>query len=143
MLKDWSSSWRARHWPTTMLATTLWLAGTCAHATIYRCELPTGIRYQQQACEGGRSLDTTDHRTKAQHQDSTQATKTAAKLGKQLERDRRRQEKATAGQRPIAMDDPKRRGPVAAPSPQVSGSKRKRPFTAKVPKDKGHSAKSS
>ena len=144
MLKHWSSTGRANHWP-ALLATTLWLAATCAQATTtYRCESPAGVRYQHQACEGGRALDAIDHRTKAQQQQTTQATQTAAKLGKQLERERHRLEKASRGQRPMAMDDPGKRQPKwASPSTQGQTLKSPRPFTVKVPKDKGSSAKSS
>ncbi|MBC7700449.1 hypothetical protein [Aquabacterium sp.] len=143
MLKNTSPSCRGRHWP-SLLAAALWLAGTCAQATTtYRCELPTGVRYQHQACEGGRAVHVSDQRTKAQQENTTQATQTTAKLGKQLERERRRQEKASRGQQPIAMDDPNRQ--PKWPSPPTPGQtlKREHPFTAKVPKDKGSSAKSS
>ncbi len=132
-----------RHWGRPCVATTLWLVASCAQATTYRCESPSEVRYQQQACEDGRAVDVADHRTKAQQQHTTQATQTTAKLGKQLERDRRRQEKASAGQQPIAMDDHKRRQPKwTIPSTQGQTLKHERPFTAKVPKDKSGSAKS-
>jgi hypothetical protein len=120
----------------------MWLAGPCAQATTtYRCELPTEVRYQHQACEGGRAVHVADHRTEAQQQDTTQATQTTAKLGKQLARERRRQEKASRGQQPIAMDDPDRQPKWPSPSTPGQTLKRERPFTAKVPKDKGSSAK--
>lgn len=88
-------------------------------------------------------MEVTDQRTTAQQQHTTQAAQTAAKLGKQLERERRRQEKASAGQRPSAMDGPDRQPRWSSTSTQGQTLKRARPFTAKVPKDKGSSAKSS
>ncbi len=146
MLKDRSTSSHGRPWP-VLLASMLWLAGPCAQATpAYRCELPGEVRYQQQACEGGRAVEAPDQRTKLQQQHTTQATQTTAKLGKQLERERRRLEKASEGQQPIAMDDPSKRQPKwTSPSTQGQTLKRPRPFTVKVPKDKdkGTSVKSS
>lgn len=143
MLKNTGRSPRARAW-TALLAITLWLAGPCAQAApAYRCELAGQVRYQQQACEGGRAMEVTDQRTTAQQQHTTQAAQTAVKLGKQLERERRRQEKASAGQRPIAMDGPDRQPKWSSTSTQGQTLKRARPFTAKVPKDKGSSVKSS
>ncbi|MDI1261089.1 hypothetical protein [Aquabacterium sp.] len=143
MLNDISTSSLGRHWP-ALLASMLWLAGPCAKATpAYRCDLRGEVRYQQQACEGGRAVEAPDERTKAQQQHTLQATATAAKLGKQLERERRHQEKASKGQGPIAMDSPDRQPKWSSPSTQGQTLKRERPFTAKVPKDKGSSVKSS
>lgn len=142
MRKDQRPSLCGRH-ALLMLTSTLWLAATCAHAApAYRCEDAGQVRYQQQACDGGRAMEATDQRTTAQQQHTAQAAQTAAKLGKQLEQERRRQEKASAGQRPIAMDRPDRQPKWSSPSTQGQTLKRSRPFTAKVPKDKSLSAKS-
>lgn len=148
MLEDRSRPWRGRHWPALLANTLLSLSATCVQATTttpYRCESPEGVRYQHQACEGGRAVDAIDHRTKAQQRQTTQASKTAARLGNQLEAERRRLEKASRGQRPMAMDDPGKRQPKWSSNPSTRGQtlKRPRPFTVRVPKDKGISAKSS
>ncbi|MBA4111153.1 MAG: hypothetical protein C0487_16350 [Leptothrix sp. (in: Bacteria)] len=143
MHKDQGSSPCRRH-ALRLLTSTLWLAATCAQAApAYRCDVAGQVRYQQQACDGGRAMESLDQRTAAQQQHTTQAAQTAAKLGKQLERERRQQEKASAGQRPIAMDRPDRQPKWSSSSTQGQTLKRPRPFTAKVPKDKGSSAKSS
>lgn len=144
MLKNRSRPRREHRWP-ALLGSALCLmtsAGICdAHAaTTYRCELPGEVRYQHQACPGGRAVKTSDRRTAAQHQDTAKATETTAKLAKQLERDRRRQDKASKGQKPIAMDAPTRQ-PGWPPAPNSTQGptlkKQPRPFTAKVPKDPG------
>ncbi|RZL00118.1 MAG: hypothetical protein EOP36_16885 [Rubrivivax sp.] len=120
------------------------MAAPSAHALTYRCELPASqageppeIRYQSQACDGGRPLHKqADLRTDAQRADTLKATQASAKLGQQLERERRRQEKQGAGRQPIAMDKAKPAAKPPTPSTKGTTLKRERPFTAKVPKAK-------
>jgi hypothetical protein len=121
----------------------MWALPMAAQALTYRCELPPDqpggqpeVRYQSQACEGGRALhNTDDHRTDAQRSDTTKSAKADAKLARQLERERRRHEKLGAGKRPIAMDDgPLPAKPAASSSTQGQTLKRARPFTARAPK---------
>lgn len=119
------------------------LAVAPAHAVAYRCELapahkdgPPAVRYQSQPCDGGRAVHNPDHRTDAQRADTAKATLSSAKLGKQLERQRRRQEKQGADRPPVAMDQATSRVKPDAASTQGQTLKRPRPFTVKVPKAK-------
>lgn len=114
-----------------------------AQAFAYRCELPPAqkggppeVRYQSQPCDGGRALRNADHRTDAQRADTAQATLSNAKLGRQLERQRRRQEKQGAGRPPVAMDEATPPARPEAPSTHGQTLKRPRSFTVKVPKTK-------
>ena len=126
---------------TACCAALMLLSAWQVQAATYRCEIKssqpggkTEIRYQGQVCEGGRALQVADQRTAAQRADTTRATQVTAQLGQQLARERRHQEKKSAGQPPIAMDAPK---PKAKPAENLTLGptlKRHRPFTAKVPK---------
>lgn len=126
----------------TVVMLALSIAPPPAHALAYRCERPAGaagqapeVHYQGHACDGGRALrHADDHRTDAQRTDTAKATQANAKLGRQLERERHRQEKQGAGRRPIAMDKAKPPVALGANSTQGPTLKRERPFTAKVPK---------
>lgn len=148
MTKDRGHGRQAKRWLKCMLTTAastllMTLAALPAQAVAYRCELPPSqqggqpeVRYQSQPCDGGRALRNADHRTDAQRADTAQATLSSAKLGKQLERQRRRQEKQGAGRPPVAMDEPTARAKPDTPSTQGQTLKRRRPFTVKVPKTK-------
>jgi hypothetical protein len=92
------------------------------------------VRYQGQPCEGGRALHNPDHRTEAQRAETTKATQANAKLGRQLARERRKQEQQGAGRQPVALDDGEPPAKPSASSTQGQTLKRTRPFTARVPK---------
>lgn len=119
----------------TLLAT---VAITSAHAATYRCEsVSHEVRYQAQPCDGGKVLNHQDLRTDAQRADTHQATQASVKLGKQLERDRRRLDQQGEKRRAVSMDE---QGQAAskpsASSTQGQTLKREHPFTARVPKSK-------
>lgn len=130
-------------WATAISALLMSLATAPAQAVAYRCELPPAhkggppeVRYQSQPCDGGRALHNADHRTSAQRADTTKATLSSAKLGRQLERQRRRQERQGADRPPIAMDEATPPAQPDAPSTQGQTMQHKRSFTVKVPKAK-------
>ncbi len=120
-----------------------------AHAepVTYRCSTPgAAVQYQSLPCPNASQLvvETVDKRTDAQRRDTARATQADAKLGRQMERERRRAERRTAAanQGPIAMDARKPRPVAAAASGTSKPLKRERHFTVKIPKAKAPSAKS-
>lgn len=126
MLLGWGAIW--------LFATPYVQAQAETKTTVaYRCEAQGEVRYQRHACEGGQPMTDRDQRTDAQRQDTAQAAQTDAKLARQLQRERRHQERQAQGQLPTAMDSskPKRTRSTHA---ELRPLKRQRHFTAKAPK---------
>jgi hypothetical protein len=113
----------------------------------YRCTSPSPagsqaeVRYQPHMCDGGQAMTHHDHRTAAQRVQASQAAQSDAKRARQMQRERRHQERQAEGRPPIAMDSAKPR-PVVSNSTQGPTLKRERHFTVRPPKIKDPKAKS-
>lgn len=117
---------------------------------VYRCTLPDGgVRYGQMACdadEGSDVMQVGDARTKAQTQQGLTAHKRAHKLGRSMQRDRKKSERQLAGRQAIALDAPrgaarldgahtsrKKRASASKPDPRAPKPLIAPDFTARVP----------
>ncbi|HEU4457914.1 MAG TPA: hypothetical protein VFR90_02205 [Methylibium sp.] len=113
------------------------LAGVAsAQTTVYRCGTD-GRSYSQQPCGDGRALDFDDARSDAQRRDAQAASHREALVAQQLERDRRRIERA--GGPSVARIDGRGGGhEAAAPSKAATTRPRKAApeasFKAAVPR---------
>jgi hypothetical protein len=86
----------------------------------WRC----GNTYTDQPCKGGKAVDLEDARDTTQRREADAATRDAHGAGDRMERERVRQESASARRNAIVMED--KREPAARPETQASARKNKK-----------------